>query len=258
VPPNTNGTSLPNHLCALVTQTTRGELAVVDLTSGNVVDEDRSTPGINFIPVGSNPTDVAVAPDAKLTFVASADPNKPAIYAIDNTRILGDSTGVTDAGRPAPLRLTDLSACALPQAPQALAIAPLTAGGGDGGDDAGAGAGEGGNGDDGGATPSPRYAIIALLRGSTAASAKVVAFDPSPFTQGAAPLKACVPLGATAVAALPAMDPGPPGRTGPLRRRRGPERDRARLPLVLGERCGGRHRGRRRWRRRKLRRRDRG
>jgi hypothetical protein len=199
VPPNTNGAPLPNHLCALVTQTTRGELAVVDLTSGNVVDQDRSTPGINFIPVGSNPTDVAVAPDAKLTFVSSADPNKPAIYAIDNARILGDSTGLTDGGgRPPPLRLTDLSACALPQAPQALAIAPLT-GGADGGD-----AGDGGNGDEGGAAPLPKYAIIALLRGSADASAKVVALDPAPFTQGAAPFQACVPLGAIALSpALP-------------------------------------------------------
>ncbi|MGH7296039.1 MAG: hypothetical protein ACRELB_13945, partial [Polyangiaceae bacterium] len=77
---NVNGAALPYHLFAAVTQLGRGELAVVDLTAGWVVDEDRSTPGINFIPVGRIPTDVVVAPDAQMTFVASADPSKPAIY----------------------------------------------------------------------------------------------------------------------------------------------------------------------------------
>src|SRR4051794_6860985 len=37
---NVNGTLLPFHLFATVTQTTRGELAVVDLTAGTVVDGD--------------------------------------------------------------------------------------------------------------------------------------------------------------------------------------------------------------------------
>lgn len=46
-----DGTTLNNHLFALVTQTTRGEVAIVDLTAGNVVDIDNSTPGINFLPV---------------------------------------------------------------------------------------------------------------------------------------------------------------------------------------------------------------
>src|SRR6516165_8328686 len=59
----TNASTLPYHLMAAVTQTTRGELAIVDLTGGFVIDEDRSTPGVNFIPVGTNPTDVAIPPD---------------------------------------------------------------------------------------------------------------------------------------------------------------------------------------------------
>src|SRR5262249_55817757 len=69
VPTGVSGASLPNHLFAVVTQTTPGELAVVDLTAGGIVDEDRSTPGINFIPVGASPTDVAVTPDGKFTYV---------------------------------------------------------------------------------------------------------------------------------------------------------------------------------------------
>src|SRR5439155_6652008 len=94
---------------------------VVDLTAGVVVDEDHSTPGINFIPVGANPTDVVVSPDARQTLVASADPVKPAIYSIDNSRIFGDTLGPSLP----PLALTDLGACALPQPPQSLAVVPL-------------------------------------------------------------------------------------------------------------------------------------
>jgi hypothetical protein len=125
VPSTVFGPSLPNHLFAVVTQATRGELAVVDLTGGYVVDEDDSTPGTNFIPVGANPTDVAVAPDAAFTYVASADPNQLAIYAIDNSRLLGTSTA---APKNPPLKLTDLNACSLPQPPRALAIAPQAGG----------------------------------------------------------------------------------------------------------------------------------
>lgn len=165
----TTTTTLPNHLYAVVTQTARGELAVVDLTAGNVVDEDRSTPGTNFIPVGSIPTDVVVAPDGLMTFVASADPNKPAIYAIPTNphstsdgglagALLGDSAYLSGQPIPLPLLITDLEACALPQTPQALVIAPIAN-------------------PDGGASNS--YALIAVLAPVGAMSAKVVAIDPT-------------------------------------------------------------------------------
>jgi hypothetical protein len=156
---NVNGAALPYHLYAAVTQLGRGELAVVDLTAGWVVDEDRSTPGINFIPVGLIPTDVAVAPDAQMTFVASADPNKPAIYGISNARLLGDETGTQiDGGPQAPLQLTDLFACSLPQPPKALTVAPTASGG---------------------------YVLVAMLDESSGSSAKIAAFDPGPLLAGA-------------------------------------------------------------------------
>jgi hypothetical protein len=123
VPANVVGSSLPNHLFAVVTQSARGELAVVDLTAGVVVDEDRSTPGINFIPVGTSPTDVATTPDGMMTFVTSASETKPAIYGIPNGRLLGDYGGTP------PLRLTDLQGCLLPQAPQSIKVATTPAGG---------------------------------------------------------------------------------------------------------------------------------
>src|SRR5215831_3331491 len=88
VPTGVTANTLPYHLMAAVTQTTRGELAIVDLTGGFVVDEDLSTPGVNFIPVGTNPTDVAIPPDdPRFTYVSSASATKPAIYAIDSARL---------------------------------------------------------------------------------------------------------------------------------------------------------------------------
>ncbi len=191
VPVNVDGGVLPFHLFAAVTQVARGELAVVDVTSGNVVDEDRSTPGINFIPVGNIPTDVAIAPDAQMTFVSSRDPNKPAIYGIPNVRLLGDSLPAPPAGVPyggpqPPLQLTDLFACALPQPPEALTIASLGSG---------------------------RYVLLAMLGQWGGMAAKIAAIDPTPLLAGAglgdggsdagvAPgsLTACTVLGAIALA----------------------------------------------------------
>jgi hypothetical protein len=153
---NVNGAALPYHLFAAVTQVTRGELAIVDLTAGAVIDEDKSTPGINFIPVGTVPTDVVVAPDAQMTYVSSADPVKPAIYGMPNVRILGDSMGSPPR---AALRLTDLFACALPQPPDALTIASLGSG---------------------------RYVLVAMLRAWLGAPATIAAIDATPLIEGAA------------------------------------------------------------------------
>ena len=123
VPSDLNGGGLQNQLFALVTQTTRGEVAVVDLSAGFIVDQNRGVPGINFLPVGAIPTDIVAAPDGKMAFVASAEPNKAAIYGISTRRILGDIQG-----RPkdpdGPVTLSSWPVCALPQNPGALAIVP--------------------------------------------------------------------------------------------------------------------------------------
>ncbi len=213
VPSGTNGATLPNHLFALVTQTVRGEVAVVDLTGGGIVDEDRSTPGINFIPVGSNPTDIVVAPDAALSFVSSAS-RIPSIYAIDNSRILGDTldTAVT------PLLLTSLTACSLPSTPLALGILsfPLVAADGGAPDGGSADASASGDaGDAGGVTPAApvAYDIVAVLGGSGGGS--VVTIDPKASgliggTPGALPR--CVISGSLGLSSglPPSWSPGPP------------------------------------------------
>ena len=195
VPPTVIGSPFQNHVMVLVTQRTRGQLAVVDLTGGQVVDEDRSTPGINLIPVGADPTDVVVTPDLflvegdtavpPLVFVASAPTNQPAIYSIPSSKLLGDSMGL-DAQPP---ELTSFAACSLPQPPQALGVAITTSGGDAGG---------------------PAYVVVVLLRAFLGAPAQIVAVDPRPFSTTIEPgtLPPCTILGQAAFSgAVPATGP---------------------------------------------------
>src|ERR1700722_10522036 len=190
-------TTPPFHLYAAVTQTTRGELAVVDLTTGFVVDEDQSTPGTNFIPVGTNPTDVAIPPDGAFTYVSSASATKPAIYAINNRSLLGDNSAAGNPQVP-PLQLTNLAACSLPPPPMALAIASIPDG----------------SGAYGGGIQS-QYALIALLGPEGNQPAQVVSIDPTNFiqqTQTPGALPPCVIAGRVRLSAdVPGTWlPGPP------------------------------------------------
>jgi hypothetical protein len=142
VPLNQVGAVLPYHLFALVTQTLRGEVAVVDLTAGDIIDEDPSTPGVNFLPVGAQPAGIASAPNGQMTFVTSADPTKPAIYGLPSVSILGAAvnydSGVVTAYNGTQARVPTLvswPACSLPQAPGpivAVPRAPLAVGEGPG------------------------------------------------------------------------------------------------------------------------------
>jgi hypothetical protein len=156
VPADVNGDSFGKQLYAFVTQSTRGELAVVNLSAGRLIDQSRATPGINFLPVGALPTDVVTTPDGKMAFVGSAEANKPAIYGIPTRRLLGD----TDERFPRdtePVSIASWPVCALPQNPGALAIVPRSAAPQAAGADAGAGdAGDAGAGDAGAGEDVPR------------------------------------------------------------------------------------------------------
>ena len=198
VPPNVVGTPFQNHLFALVTQRSRGQVGVVDLTSGAVVDEDNKTPGTNLIPVGASPSDIVATPDVllqegntgypPLVFVSSENDEQPSIYAIPEGNLLGTSTGV-DAQAPT---LTSLLACSLPAPPLALGVALLPSSAGAGSSDAGAGS-DGAAGGDGGALPS--YVVVALLEPAFAgAQAELMTIDPKTSFSGAPGiLTACMP-----------------------------------------------------------------
>lgn len=109
-----------NRLLALVTQTTRGEVALVDLSAGSVVDLDPSKPGFNFVPVGGNPVDIVSTPGGTVSFVASAEATRESIWVLPTRTIL--KPGV---------HLTSFAACSLPSAPgqMQLLIEPFGADG---------------------------------------------------------------------------------------------------------------------------------
>lgn len=128
------------HLYALVTQTTRGEVAVIDTTSLNnyVLDQDPSVPGANFLPIGAQPVDIVSTPGATATFVGVAEVGREGLFALPSTRIRpanagagvgGDGTG--GAAVSGPITLPEISAwpsCRLPAAPGQMLLLPDLAG----------------------------------------------------------------------------------------------------------------------------------
>jgi hypothetical protein len=105
------------HVLALVTQTTRGEVAVIDVTAQSVLDADPSTPGYNFLPLGALPTDIVSTPGGNASFVASGDPLRPGIFAIPSASLPGHANA---RGRKA--TLASWPACSLPFVPTELTI----------------------------------------------------------------------------------------------------------------------------------------
>ncbi|MBL8739984.1 MAG: hypothetical protein JNK04_02785, partial [Myxococcales bacterium] len=115
------------HLYTLVTLETRGEVAVVDITSkeSNVLDQDATTPGETSLPVGAQPVDIVATPKGTAAFVASADVSRPGLYALPN-RLLraceAESSAKADRCSEAPATLASWPACALPSLPGAMVM----------------------------------------------------------------------------------------------------------------------------------------
>ncbi len=104
------------HLLALVTQTQRGEVAVVDFTEGEVLDTDPTVPGPSFLPVGAQPVDIVSTPGGLASFVGVADAGREGIFALPTACIDAPTSHE-------PIRdVTSWPACALPAAPRELAI----------------------------------------------------------------------------------------------------------------------------------------
>jgi hypothetical protein len=108
-------TTFSNHAYGLVTQTTRGEVAVVDLTTGEMVDANPGVPGYNFLPVGAQPVDIVASRGSGAAFVGVAEVNRPGIFALPATMLRGASPS-----------LADFPACALPSRPGAMAMVAAT------------------------------------------------------------------------------------------------------------------------------------
>ena len=105
------------RVVALMTQTLRGEVAVIDLHEREIVDEDPYVPGREFLPVGANPTSIVSTPGGIATFVGVAESGREGIFALPTTCI--------DPVEPGE-QTRDLSlwaACRLPAAPGEMSIA---------------------------------------------------------------------------------------------------------------------------------------
>ncbi len=104
------------HLFALVTQTTRGEVALVDLDTEAVVDEDQTIPGFSFLPIGSQPTSIVSTPGGLASFVSVAEPGKEGIFALPTSCVKPRKGNE-------PIRdITTWPACRLPSAPGEMAL----------------------------------------------------------------------------------------------------------------------------------------
>ncbi len=110
-----------NRMLALVTQTLRGEVAVVDLTAGHVVDIDPSTPGYNFLPIGANPVSIVSTPGGVATFVGVAESGREGIYALPSSCV-GPPQKKSDGSYEQVRDLTSWPACKLPSAPGSMTI----------------------------------------------------------------------------------------------------------------------------------------
>ncbi len=109
-PDRTSPLSLQNRILGLVTQTLTGEVAVIDVTRGGVVDVNPSVPGFSFLPVGARPTDIVSTPDGQASFVSVAEPGREGIFALPTSCIEHSSD------------ISEFPACALPSAPKKLLL----------------------------------------------------------------------------------------------------------------------------------------
>lgn len=157
--------SSANRLVGFVSQGSRGEVAVLDLSGQSALDLERGVPGVTSAPVGANVRDLATGADGRLLFVSSGDPKKPAIYALPTERILGPMDNVTPLEARPPMTLGSWPSCALPEEPGAITVIPHP---------------ERGEGE------APYDLVVALPgREGRDGGGKLVVLDPRPFARGA-------------------------------------------------------------------------
>lgn len=111
------------HVYAIVTLETRGELAVIDLSTkeNSVLDFDPTLPGETPLPVGAAPVDVVATPKGTAVFVASADPSRPTLAAISG-EVLRPCEVDGDRCDLAPFTVSSWPTCKLPSIPTDIAL----------------------------------------------------------------------------------------------------------------------------------------
>jgi hypothetical protein len=111
-------------LFALVTQTSTGEVAVINVpldssdprTGEGVVDLDPATPSYGFLPIGAQPGDIVTTPGGFASFVGVAEPGKPGLFALPTACVSSPQEGELQRD------LTIWPACSLPAAPGSIAM----------------------------------------------------------------------------------------------------------------------------------------
>jgi hypothetical protein len=104
----------------MVTQTGRGEVAVIDMTNKSILDEDPAAPGTEFLPIGAMPVSIVSTPGGSATFIATAEVGREALFVLPTSCVMPPKSGevVHD--------LTQWSACKLPAAPGEMVMVPDT------------------------------------------------------------------------------------------------------------------------------------
>ena len=90
---------------AFVTQTTYGEVAVVDLNALKIIDQDERIPLNSFVPVGGQPSDIAASWDGTMVYTANYETED--LSAINTAQAFGPTlipaTSINVGGRAAKL-----------------------------------------------------------------------------------------------------------------------------------------------------------
>lgn len=112
---------------AVVTNTSRGELSVVDLDQGRLVDVDPVVPGFGTVPVGNLPESLAASQDG--CWVATANRDSCDLALVDPSRVLtplfNNTTPATGAGSAVTrVHPTTASGRILRAAPREIAFVP--------------------------------------------------------------------------------------------------------------------------------------
>jgi hypothetical protein len=114
--PDLDNDTPERSIVALITQTVTDEVAVVDLLTATVEDQDFSVPGFSLMRMPSRPGDIVTTPGGKASFVGLTGVGKTGISAIP-TNCIGAPFG-DQYGRD----VTTLPACSLPSIPGDMVV----------------------------------------------------------------------------------------------------------------------------------------
>ena len=90
------------NLYAFVTQTTPGEVAVVNMDERDIVDQEKTIPYNSFIPVGGQPNDIAATTDGRRVYTANLETDDVSVIHVveEKTGDVDEKTGDSVIDKP--------------------------------------------------------------------------------------------------------------------------------------------------------------